>query len=79
MSARRTPAATPGHTTWGAVDWSRAPVARTGTMGLCVHCRRPAFMRHPLTGQPCHKTCDDEYAAKIIGQGGFDAGTSGGL
>ncbi len=79
MPIRRAPAAKPGYTSWGTVDWSHAPVARTGTMGLCVHCRQPALMRHPITGKPCHKTCDDERAGKIAAQGGFDAGTSGGL
>lgn len=49
-------------TPWGTLDWSHAPVARDGDMGPCVHCRKPAIMKHPATGKPCHKVCDDmEY------------------
>ena len=53
----------PGFTHWGAVNWSGAQTAREGTIGLCVHCKRPALLRHPLTGKPCHKVCDDRKRA----------------
>lgn len=47
-------------TPWGAVDWSSAPVARDGYMGPCEHCQRPAIMKSPASGKPCHKVCDDK-------------------
>lgn len=44
---------------WGALDWSHAPCARTGYTGACTHCGRSALMRHPVTGAPCHKVCEE--------------------
>lgn len=57
--ARRTRKQDVALTPWGAIDWSHAPVAREGFMGPCVHCHRPAIMKHPDTNKPCHKVCDD--------------------
>lgn len=34
-----------------------------GWAGNCVHCGKPAMLRHPLTNRPCHKCCDDEVNA----------------
>ena len=48
-----------GRLPWGALDWSHAPMTRFGVGAPCVHCGRPAFLRHPLTGKPCHKVCED--------------------
>lgn len=62
MATRRAVSANTGYTPWGAVDWSHAPTARSGSMGRCVHCGRTAVMRHPISGKPCHKVCDDRYA-----------------
>ena len=43
------------------VDWSRAAV---GDPQPCVHgCGGNAILRHPVTGRPCHKVCDDARAA----------------
>lgn len=36
--------------------WQRAKVADPAP---CVHCGQPAILRHPDTGLPCHKVCDD--------------------
>jgi len=82
MPPRRSTAALAknGRTPWGAVDWSHAPAARFGTMGVCVYCGCTALLRHPLTGKPCHKTCDDAKALPSTGSptlGASDAGTSG--
>ena len=42
------------------LDWSHAPVRDPQP---CVLCGRPAFLRHPVTGKPCHKVCSDAKAA----------------
>lgn len=42
------------------LDWSRATVADSQP---CVHCHQGAILRHPITGRPMHKTCDDQRAA----------------
>lgn len=60
MPPRKKLTADTGHfTPWGTLDWSHAPVARIGYMGPCYHCGRPAIMRHPVSGAPCHKACED--------------------
>lgn len=41
------------------LDWSRAIV---GDPLPCVACRRPAILRHPETGRPHHKVCDEPAA-----------------
>jgi hypothetical protein len=41
------------------LDWSHAPVREPA---LCVQCDRPALLRHPITGSPCHKVCADAQA-----------------
>lgn len=48
-------------TAWGTLDWSHAPVARQGYAGPCYRCGRPALLRHPVTGAPCHKVCEDKH------------------
>ncbi|MEU2300542.1 hypothetical protein ABZ584_24420 [Streptomyces antibioticus] len=41
------------------LDWSRAIV---GDPLPCIACRRPAILRHPETGRPHHKVCDEPVA-----------------
>lgn len=41
------------------LDWSRA---KMGEPRPCILCDRPAFLRHPQTGAPCHKVCSDAEA-----------------
>jgi hypothetical protein len=41
-------------------DWSRAKV---GNPAPCVGCGRPALLRHPDTGQPHHRNCDEPAAS----------------
>ena len=45
---------------WGATfdpyAWQHAKVADPAP---CVLCGQPAILRHPDTGLPCHKVCDD--------------------
>ena len=38
------------------LDWSRATV---GDPAPCIACRRPAILRHPVSGQPHHKVCSE--------------------
>lgn len=45
------------------LDWSgndKAPRARVGYLDACVHCGRGALLRHPATGRPCHKICEED-------------------
>lgn len=43
------------------LDWSRTAI---GDPAPCVlGCAGNAILRHPMTGRPCHKTCDDARAA----------------
>lgn len=43
------------------LDWSRAGI---GDPAPCtLGCGRNAILRHPITGRPCHKVCDDARAA----------------
>jgi hypothetical protein len=37
-------------------DWSHAPL---GERRPCVLCRKPAVLRDPAEGRPCHKACCD--------------------
>ena len=57
--APRTPKALVTHHPWGALIWNHAPCNHTGWAGNCVHCGKPAMLRHPLTNKPCHKCCQD--------------------
>lgn len=45
------------------LDWSGskgAPRARVaGTTEPCKHCGGGALLRHPVTGEPCHKICEE--------------------
>lgn len=41
------------------LDWSHA---RVDDPKPCVHCGTAAILRHPVTGRPCHKVCDDARA-----------------
>lgn len=59
MPPRKQASTEPGLTAWGSVDWSHAPVAHFGTAGLCMHCRQPAVLKHPVRLVACHKVCDD--------------------
>ena len=59
------------------LDWSGqggAPRAKVGALASCVHCGRGALLRHPVSGKPCHKVCEERViAAKaetIAGTGG---------
>ena len=38
------------------LDWSHAPVRDPAP---CRLCGQPSFLRHPITGLPCHKCCSD--------------------
>lgn len=38
------------------LDWSRAKI---GDPAPCIVCRRPALLRHPVSGQPHHKVCTE--------------------
>lgn len=40
------------------LDWSKANV---GDPAPCVICGKPAFMRSPDKGAPCHKTCAEAW------------------
>lgn len=62
MAARTAKDAT--HHPWGALAWNHAPCNRFDWAGNCVHCGKPAMLRHPITNKPCHKVCDDAKAAK---------------
>lgn len=58
------------------LDWSGrdgAPLATVGEPAPCVHCGRPALLRHPDTGRPCHKTCEE---ARLTGRGANPAAVS---
>lgn len=46
--------------TTDAPDWRRAAVRDPQP---CTICDRPALLRHPDTGVPCHKVCSDAQAA----------------
>lgn len=46
----------PTQTTPTRLDWSRAIVADPAP---CTACGQPALLRHPETGQPHHKVCDE--------------------
>lgn len=46
------------------LDWTRAKV---GDPKPCMHCGRPALLRHPQTGLPCHKICDDAQYPSSFG------------
>jgi hypothetical protein len=42
------------------LDWSGqngAPRADMGPLKPCKYCGRPALLRHPTSGEPCHKVC----------------------
>jgi hypothetical protein len=42
------------------LDWSGrgdCPAAAVGPPEPCIHCNRPALLREPGTGRPCHKVC----------------------
>ncbi|MFF9036429.1 hypothetical protein ACF090_13265 [Streptomyces sp. NPDC014892] len=41
-------------------DWSRAKV---GNPAPCISCGRPALLRHPDTGRPHHRNCDEPAAS----------------
>jgi len=44
------------------LDWSGSngsPRATVGDLKPCVHCRRPALLRHPVSKLPCHKMCEE--------------------
>jgi hypothetical protein len=44
------------------LDWSGhkgAPLATVGPLAPCRHCGHPALLRHPVTKEPCHKTCEE--------------------
>jgi hypothetical protein len=46
------------------LDWSGqngAPRATVGPLAACVHCGRLAFLRHPVSGKPCHKVCEEKH------------------
>jgi len=46
------------------LDWSgraSAPLATVGPLAPCAHCRRDALLRHPVTGEPCHKVCEETH------------------
>ena len=46
------------------LDWSGsergAPKATVGRLEPCRHCGGRALLRHPATGQPCHKICEED-------------------
>lgn len=52
------------------LDWSGrkgAPLAHNGQMdpeNPCMHCRRPALLRDPVTGEPRHKVCAERELAR---------------
>lgn len=50
----------PDQTTPAGLDWSRAKVSDPAP---CIACGRPALLRHPETGQPHHRKCDDPNAS----------------
>lgn len=45
------------------LDWSGSgpgvPKARVGALAPCKHCGDDALLRHPVTGEPCHKMCEE--------------------
>jgi hypothetical protein len=45
------------------LDWTVAPV---GPHSPCHYCGGPALIRHPITGEPCHKVCDDRHQQLTI-------------
>lgn len=47
----------------GPVDWR---AARVGDLQPCVVCGRPALLRHPATGKPHHKVCDEAQVAADV-------------
>jgi hypothetical protein len=66
----------------GALDWSShgpAGPAGVGALAPCVHCGRPALLRHPTTGRPCHKTCAERQPALPAGRAGAAATLPDGL
>lgn len=52
------------------LDWSGrggAPLATVGKLAACVHCGGKALLRHPVTGKPCHKVCEERALATRAG------------
>jgi hypothetical protein len=44
------------------LDWSGrngASLATVGPLARCRHCGTLTLLRHPVTGEPCHKTCEE--------------------
>jgi len=49
------------------LDWSAKGPNGAATVGdpkPCVHCRKPAFLRHPVSGEPVHKMCEQWHIAQ---------------
>lgn len=45
------------------LDWRQAAVRDPQP---CVRCTRPALLRHPKTGEPCHKVCSDAREVRAV-------------
>jgi hypothetical protein len=58
------------------LDWSGRngePPATVGPPAPCRHCGRRALLRHPYTGEPCHKVCAEwalDDASRMADAGG---------
>jgi hypothetical protein len=64
MALRKHASTEPGRTAWGSLDWSHAPVSARDYAGPCMHCARPAILKHPVKLVACHKVCDDAHQAR---------------
>ncbi len=54
----------------GCLDWRRATVASPAP---CVLCGKPALLRSPGKGVPCHKTCAETWQTSRAQQHNHEA------
>lgn len=51
------------------LDWSGSergvPRATVGRLEPCKHCGQLALLRHPATGEPCHKICEEDAIDRL--------------